>query len=212
MYGGKPLKVEKNVLFTALRQRNAASEKVLQVMESLPREDFIPFGMRIFAYDDSPLPIDNEQTISQPTIIAIMTEALKLKADMTVLEVGTGSGYQAAILSKLAAHIYSVERHAALSEQAAKRFKKLTLNNISLLVGDGSRGWKGHAPFDRIMVTAAADDIPKALKEQLVDGGIMVIPVETGMGGQVLKRLTKTGEKFKEEILDYVSFVPLISD
>jgi protein-L-isoaspartate(D-aspartate) O-methyltransferase len=182
-------------------------------MESIPRELFVEDVFREHAYDDTALPIALGQTISQPTIVGMMTVALEVKPRMRVLEIGTGSGYQAAVLAKLARRVYTVERHKDLLAIAEQRFLQLRLTNIVTKRGDGAKGWKEAAPFERIMVTAAAKDVPAALVDQLAEGGIMVIPVGENVAEQKLLRLTKgeDGKTFIESLMD-VRFVPLVEE
>jgi len=192
-----------------LTSRNIRDPRVLSAMRSVPREQFIPPEHRHLAYADGPLPIGQSQTISQPYIVALMTQLLELQGDERVLEVGTGSGYQAAILSYLAKSVDTIERHAQLARRAEQALSQLGLENISVHVGDGSQGLPEAAPFEAIIVTAAAPDIPQPLLEQLADGGRLVIPVG-GRRGQYLQRLRRQGDAFKSEILEPVAFVPLL--
>ncbi|MEQ1706235.1 MAG: protein-L-isoaspartate(D-aspartate) O-methyltransferase [Rickettsiales bacterium] len=200
-------------LIMNLRRRGIRDANVLSAMESIPRELFVEETFSEHAYEDTALPINCGQTISQPTIVARMTEALMLKPRMKVLEIGTGSGYQAAILAKLARMVYTIERHKDLLAVAEQRFLHLRITNIVTKRGDGSRGWKEAAPFERIIVTAAADDIPSMLVDQLAVGGIMVIPVGENVAQQELLRLTKgeDGKILTETLMD-VRFVPLIAE
>jgi protein-L-isoaspartate(D-aspartate) O-methyltransferase len=192
-----------------LRTGGITDTRVLSAMESIPREEFVPESFRDKAYDDTALPIDSGQTISQPTIVAWMTWALQLTDRMRVLEIGTGSGYQAAVLSLLARMVYTVERHKDLLLVAQERFTRLKLHNIQTQLGDGSKGWKSAAPFDRIIVTAAAHEVPAALLDQLAEGGIMVIPVGSDTE-QMLLRIEKTPEGITQQHLMGVRFVPLV--
>jgi protein-L-isoaspartate(D-aspartate) O-methyltransferase len=164
-------------LITDLRKAGIRDERVLNAINQTPRELFVPEAQCKHAYEDRALPIDLGQTISQPMMVALMTQALQLKGDERVLEIGTGSGYQAAILSRLAAHVYSIERIQQLALRAAQIITQLGLTNISLYVGDGSKGWSDAAPYDRILVTAAAPEVPMHLVDQLVTWGKLVIPV-----------------------------------
>src|SRR5688500_9575605 len=159
-----------------LRPRGIRDERVLRALGRIPRERFIPAELAGDAYADGALPIDCEQTISQPVIVALMTEALQLTGQEKVLEIGTGSGYQTALLAELAAEVFTIERHADLSRQAQERLQTLGYKNIHTRIGDGSLGWPEEAPFDRILVTAAAPDCPPALWDQLAEGGILVGP------------------------------------
>jgi protein-L-isoaspartate(D-aspartate) O-methyltransferase len=193
-----------------LRQRNIRDERVLQAMATVPRHLFVPPKWRAQAYDDGPLPIGEEQTISQPYIVAVMTESLRLKGTETVLEIGTGSGYQAAVLSVLAKKVHSIEIIPELAETARKRLTALGYKNVEVIVGDGNLGWPQGSPYDAIIVTAAAPQIPPALIEQLAEGGRMVLPVEVGEE-QHLLRLQKAEGKIIREDLGPVRFVPLVS-
>jgi len=200
-------------LLMKLRNSGIRDAAVLSAMESIPRELFVEDVFREHAYDDTALPIALGQTISQPTIVAMMTVALEVKPRMRVLEIGTGSGYQAAVLAKLARRVYSIERHKDLLAIAEQRFLQLRLTNIVTKRGDGAKGWKEAAPFERIIVTAAAKEIPAALVDQLAEGGIMVIPVGGNVAEQKLLRLTKgeDGKTFIESLMD-VRFVPLVEE
>jgi protein-L-isoaspartate(D-aspartate) O-methyltransferase len=168
-----------------LRGRDIREERVLDVMGQLPREYFLPEKYAANAYDDNPIPIGVGQTISQPYIVALMTQCLELSGDEEVLEIGTGSGYQTAILAALTAKVYTMERFGELSEQAQAVLGKLDFQNIEFAIGDGSCGWPEKREFDRIIVTAAMPDIPKSLKDQLKEGGLLVAPV----GGQYTQDL-----------------------
>lgn len=187
-----------------------ADERVLDAIRAVPREAFVPPQLRSRAYENAALPIGQGQTISQPLVVARMTELLRLSPGDRVLDVGSGSGYHAAVLAQLAAHVWSIERHRALSEQAAVHLQRAGVENVTLLVGDGSRGLPGEAPFDAINVAAAAwPEIPPALERQLAPGGRLVAPV--GAGGQqlVLAERAPDGE-LTRTTLDPVRFVPLI--
>lgn len=186
------------------------SGRVLQAMRHVPRHLFVPEELLLAAYTDMPLPIGYGQTISQPYIVALMTSLIDPKADDHVLEIGTGSGYQAAILSQLAGKVFSVERIPQLFAQADERLKQLGIDNIELRAGDGHNGWPEHAPYDSIIVTAAAAEIPAALIEQLKPGGKLVIPVRTSESSQSLRLVKKdqVGNIWDESILP-VTFVPL---
>lgn len=192
-----------------LRQRGIHDERVLQAMAAVPRHLFVPPSLRAYAYEDGPLPIGQEQTISQPYIVALMSQSLELSGHETVLEVGTGSGYQAAVLSSLAARVYSIEILPDLAETARERLRALGYTNVTVIVGDGNQGWPAGAPYDAIVVTAAAPRIPPALLEQLADGGRLVLPV-VFHDGQRLLRLRKSGDLVTQEELGRVRFVPLV--
>jgi protein-L-isoaspartate(D-aspartate) O-methyltransferase len=198
-------------LLMELRRQGITDTDVLSAMETTPREFFVPAVFQDRAYDNVALPIDAGQTISQPYVVAYMTAALELKPTNRVLEVGTGTGYQTAILAKLARRIYTVERHASLAEQAQDRLKKLKLFNVDVRVSDGSRGWPGQAPFDRVIVTAAArENPPQELLNQLNIKGLIVIPIDRGVEGQVLVRIRRTAQGFQSTDLLPVKFVPLL--
>jgi len=191
--------------------------EVEEVFRKVPREEFVPEELRPMAYEDRPLPIGEGQTISAPHMVAYMVEAANISRGDKVLEVGTGSGYHAAIMAELVGpegHVYTVERIRSLAEKAAERLARLGYSDrVTVYLGDGSKGLPEHAPFDKIIVTAAAKEIPKELIEQLGEGGIMVIPVEEAPGYQVLYRITKSrGGKLKVEKLLPVMFVPLVID
>lgn len=198
-------------LIMHLRSLGIADTRVLAAMEKVPRERFVPTAMLDQAYEDIALPIGRGQTISQPFVVATMTQALEIGDRDKVLEIGTGSGYQTAILSHLCRRVYSIERHKPLLIHAEKMFDELRLRNITAICGDGMKGWPDQAPFDRIIVTAAAaDNPPSALMDQLKPGGIMVIPVG-GQGNQVLRRYKKEGEDtFAVRDICPVRFVPLL--
>ena len=190
---------------------NGLSPATHEALRQIPRELFVPHALRVSAYENRPLPIGHGQTISQPYIVALMTELLELGPDDTVLEIGTGSGYQAAILAQLVRQVHSIERSPALAEQAEKNLKQLGIGNVAIHLGDGSTGWPEAAPYDGIMVTAAADRLPPALIEQLKPERHLVIPLGQAEWGQELRRITR-GENDANEsrhILP-VSFVPLI--
>jgi protein-L-isoaspartate(D-aspartate) O-methyltransferase len=194
-----------------LAARGLRDEIVLNAIKAVPREEFVPAELVEFAYSDSPLPIAARQTISQPYIVALMTAALELKPGDRVLEVGTGSGYAAAVLAEIAGEVFTVERHKILAETARGRLAQLGYENLSVLHGDGTLGWPEHAPFDAIVVAAGGPEVPATLKQQLAIGGRLVIPVGTDLRSQKLLRVVRTGEtEFREEDLGSVRFVPLI--
>ncbi|MFU0506109.1 protein-L-isoaspartate(D-aspartate) O-methyltransferase [Pseudaminobacter sp. NGMCC 1.201702] len=196
-----------------LARRGIGDRHVLDAMRRVPREAFVESGFEEFAYEDTPLPIGEGQTISQPYIVALMMEAAEVKPGENVLEVGAGSGYAAAALSQIAGRVYAIERHAALGEAATRRFQKLGYRNIDLRVGDGTKGWPEAAPFDAILVSAGGPSAPQALKNQLDVGGRLVIPVGKEAGGQRLLKITReSGTVFTEEDLGGVMFVPLIGE
>jgi protein-L-isoaspartate(D-aspartate) O-methyltransferase len=194
-----------------LARRGIRDQRVLAAMRRVPREVFVGEGLAESAYADSALPIDCEQTISQPVIVAMMTQALQLENHHRVLEIGTGSGYQAAILAELAGAVFSVERHAELSRQADERLRRLGYQNVSLRVGDGTQGWPEEAPFDRIIITAATDQCPPALWEQLVEGGVLVGPFGPAWE-QALYEVHKIGGQPQSKLLTGCRFVPLVAD
>ena len=197
-------------LILGLRRQGVTDPRVLQAMESIDRSVFVHPQFLDQAWEDSALPIDCAQTISQPYIVGLMTQALDVQPRHRVLEIGTGSGYQAAILSKLARFVYSVERYRGLMLEAEARLKKLGCDNVFIRHGDGSKGWPEQAPFDRIMVTAAAPHEPTELIAQLKPGGIMVAPVGKA-GSQYLHRyVAEEGGTFRRESLIEVRFVPLV--
>jgi protein-L-isoaspartate(D-aspartate) O-methyltransferase len=194
----------------ALRSKGVTNTAVMTAMERIDRGDFIRGVFSERAYEDVPLPISCGQTISQPSVVGLMTQALMINPRDKVLEVGTGSGYQAAILSQLARRVYTVDRHRPLIKDASALFKALDLSNIITFTADGSFGLPDHAPFDRIVVTAAAEDPPGPLLAQLKIGGIMVVPVGQSDAVQSLIRVTKTETGFDYEELRLVRFVPLV--
>lgn len=190
--------------------RGIRDRSTLKALRAVPRHLFVPDHLKPYAYRDTPLPIGNGQTISQPYIVAFMTEALELKPTDRVLEIGTGSGYQAAVLARICAEVYSIEILESLGKEAAGRLKRLGYTNIHLRVGDGYRGWPEAAPFDAIIVTAAPPEIPKALLDQLKTGGRMVVPV--GTGEQTLVRIRRTKGGYSRQNLLPVRFVPMVSE
>lgn len=192
-----------------LVRRGIVDEGVLKAMRLTPRHLFVPAELRLSAYQDCPLPIGKSQTISQPYIVALMTQMLHLKGTETVLEVGTGSGYQAAILGQLAKTVHSIERYTSLSESARNVLEKLGIHNVRLHIGDGSLGLTEHAPYDAILVTAGAPSVPPALLEQLSQQGRLVIPVGR-MTGQSLERWWRTADGFEHQAVAPVAFVPLV--
>jgi protein-L-isoaspartate(D-aspartate) O-methyltransferase len=193
-----------------LRRRGIGDPAVLRAMDEVPREHFVESSFVDKAYADQALPIACGQTISQPYVVAFMTEQLGVQASHRVLEVGTGSGYQTAVLSRLAREVISVERYRTLAETARRRLAALGYDNVEVLVGDGLSGLPERAPYDRIMVTAAAETIPGALVGELADGGVMVLPLGPHAGPQQLVKLTKGEQGIKQEDLIGVRFVPLL--
>jgi protein-L-isoaspartate(D-aspartate) O-methyltransferase len=192
-----------------IEARGVKDKKILEAMKKVPRHMFVPWNMRSYAYHDEPLPIGEGQTISQPYIVAYMSEVLRLKGNERILEIGTGSGYQAAILAEVSNEVFTMEIVKSLSLRAEKILEKLEYENIYFKVGDGTYGWKEHAPYDAIMVTAAPDIVPESLREQLKVSGRMIVPV--GSTFQELVLITREKKKFKEKKLLPVRFVPLIS-
>ena len=193
-------------------KRGIEDQRVLDIMESVERHKFVPKKYAESAYKDGPLPIGHGQTISQPFIVAFMTENLKVDSSHKILEIGTGSGYQAAILSRLVNHVYTIEIVDELAKESSSRLKKLGFKNVSVRSGDGYKGWPEEAPFDRIMVTAAPEEVPDMLVEQLAEGGIMVIPVGKQFDIQYLWVITKEiGGSIKKEKILPVRFVPMVT-
>lgn len=191
-----------------LEARGIRDERVLEAMRRIPRHEFVPRDLQHLAYRDGPLPIGNDQTISQPFIVALMTELLGLTGTETILEVGAGSGYQTAILSMLVEQVFSLERDRYLADQAATRLSKLGCENVEIYVGDGSQGLADMAPYDGILVSAAAPAIPGPLRSQLVEGGRLVLPVGN-RHNQMLQRVTRTGDRYHTEQITPVMFVLL---
>jgi protein-L-isoaspartate(D-aspartate) O-methyltransferase len=191
--------------------RGVRSAGVLAAMAKVRREGYVPSYLGEFAYDDTPLPIEEEQTISQPYIVAYMIEALQLEGGERVLEIGTGSGYAAAVLAEIAREVYTIERHAGLARSAERRLLADGYRNVHVRTGDGTRGWSAAAPFDAIVVAAGGPKVPEALREQLAIGGRLVIPVGSHVGQQTLRRVTRTAEhEYQDEELAEVRFVPLV--
>jgi len=202
-------KDERDVMvWSQIAARGVRDRRVLEAMRAVPRHLFIPQSYSAEAYDDYPLPIGSGQTISQPYIVAFMAEALALKGSERVLEIGTGSGYQTAVLSLLAQEIYTVERSAVLLERARATLASLKIDNVEFRLGDGFYGWEEEAPFDAIVLSAAPSDIPNAMLRQLADGGRLVAPVGP-LGAQTLVRTTRRGAHFDTEALFDVAFVPM---
>ncbi|AMN41874.1 protein-L-isoaspartate(D-aspartate) O-methyltransferase [Rhodoplanes sp. Z2-YC6860] len=202
--------VQRMEFMLTLRRRGITDQAVLRAMDEVPREHFVEAQHAGFAYADQAMPIPCGQTISQPFIVAYMTEQLQVRDNHRVLEVGTGSGYQAAVLSRLAREVISIERYRTLADAARTRLKTLDYNNVDVVAGDGFAGEPSRAPYDRIIVTAAAENVPQALTEQLAEDGIMVIPLGPQEGHQELARLTKTKGWLKRDNLIPVRFVPLL--
>ncbi len=195
---------------TQLSPRGINSKTVLEAMGMVPRHLFVPQNVRYLAYEDRPLPIGLNQTISQPYIVAYMTEQINPVKGMKVLEIGTGSGYQAAILAEIGCNVYTIELLEELALRAEKTLKDLNYINVKVLCGDGYKGWPDEAPFDAVIVTAAPEKIPQNLIDQLKDGGVMIIPVGEVNAIQYLKLITKKGNKVSESNLLPVRFVPMV--
>jgi protein-L-isoaspartate(D-aspartate) O-methyltransferase len=210
MWPSKNKNIDRMEFMLTLRRHGITDTAVLRAMDEVPRDMFVSDDTREQAYQDHALPIACGQTISQPYVVAFMTELLELASHHRVLEIGTGSGYQAAVLSRIAVHVVSIERYRTLAEKARKTFDRIGYTNIDVILGDGFEGAPNLAPFDRIIVTAAAETIPDALVDQLADDGIMVLPLGPRTGPQHIVRLRKTGEGIAREDLIAVRFVPLV--
>ena len=211
MTGRPDESVERMEFLLTLRRRGIADQAVLRAMDEVPREYFVDAPQLEYAYADQALPISCGQTISQPYVVAYMSEQLAVRPEHRVLEVGTGSGYQAAVLSRLAREVVTIERYRTLADTARNRLKTLGYDNVEVLVGDGLTGAPARGPFDRIIVTAAAETIPEALTAQLAVGGIMVLPLGPHDGPQKLVKLTATSSGFERQNLIGVRFVPLLA-
>ena len=205
-----PERVGRMEFMLTLRRRGIGDQAVLRAMDEVPREHFVAPGCLEVAYGDHALPIACGQTISQPYVVAYMTEQLAVEPHHRVLEVGTGSGYQAAVLSRLVREVVSIERYRTLAEAARNRLHTLGYDNVDVVVGDGFAGVPDRAPYDRIIVTAAAGEVPEALIEQLAEGGVMLLPLGPHAGTQEIVKLTKTNEGLAREHLIGVRFVPLL--
>ena len=205
-------KARKIRLVMELRRAGIADTRVLSAIERIPREIFVPEPFLDQAYEDVALPIGHGQTLSQPSVVGNMTQALEIGHRMKLLEIGTGSGYQAAILAQLCLRLYTVERHAALLAEAEGRLARLRLRNITSRVGDGSLGWPAQAPFDRIILTAATREVPQELVRQLKLGGIMVLPVGRRHGDQRLLQVRRAEDGITTRDMGPVRFVPLIAE
>jgi protein-L-isoaspartate(D-aspartate) O-methyltransferase len=204
----EPAAARQRMVAEQIRARDVRDARVLEAMMRVPRERFVPEEERAAAYEDHPLPIGHAQTISQPYIVGYMTQALRVEPDHRVLEVGTGCGYQTAVLADLARDVYSVELIPALADSARRTLDALGYVNVHIRVGDGHQGWPEHAPYDRILVAAAAGAVPPALVEQLADTGILVIPI--GVSNQELRVLQKHGDRLELLATLAVRFVPLV--
>lgn len=203
-------RIQQIELIMALRSRGIRSTRVLAAIEKVPRHLFVEPAFAAQAYADHSLPIECGQTISQPFVVAYMTEMLDVGERDKVLEVGTGSGYQGAVLAQLCRRVYTIERYRTLAQEAERRFRELRIANITGIVGDGMKGWKQQAPFDRIIVTAAAEEIPPALLDQLRVGGVMVLPLGPVGGTQHIVRIVRTERDWERKTLLPVRFVPLV--
>ena len=199
-------------LVMELRRSGVTDTRVLSAIERIPRELFVPKTFFDQAYENVALPIGHGQTLSQPVVVARMTQALEIGPRMKLLEIGTGSGYQAAILAQLCLRLYTIERHRPLLAEAELRFRELRLRNITTNFGDGSRGWPAQAPFDRIILTAAAREVPEQLVRQLKIGGMMVLPVGDRHGEQRLQQVTRLQEGVETHDMGPVRFVPLVPE
>lgn len=207
------VRARKQMVDADIAGRDISSHHVLQAMQKVPREEFVDAWLKESAYEDRPLPIAEGQTISQPYIVALMLEAADIKPESRVLEIGAGSGYAAAVMSRIAEQVYTIERHAVLGEAARKCFKKLGYSNIQLRIDDGTKGWPEARPFDAIIVAASGQSAPQALKEQLKIGGRLIIPLGGEFQPQELVRMTRISfDQFEEESLGAVRFVPLLGE
>jgi protein-L-isoaspartate(D-aspartate) O-methyltransferase len=193
-----------------LRANGISDDRVLAVMGELPREEFVPQPAKRFAYEDRALAIGHGQTISQPFVVAAMTQALEPNPDGVALEVGTGSGYQAAVLGRLYRYVVTIEREPALGERAAATLKRLGIANVEVVLGDGREGWPEGAPYDGILIAAAGRSVPPSLAEQLADGGRLIMPIEFGPEDQELRLFWKAGGNLESRLLFPVRFVPLV--
>ncbi len=211
MSESKVRELREKMVESQLEARGVSDSHVLEAFRNVPREKFVPSDLRNLAYVDSPLSIGDDQTISQPYTVAFMTELLELEPENKVLEVGTGSGYQAAILAEIVSEVYTIERLEGLARSAKKTLKDLGYFNVHVRIGDGSKGWLEEAPFDRILVTAAASEVPDPLLDQLAEGGVLVAPVGSAFS-QEMVRLTKSAEGIERESFGKFRFVPLIEE
>jgi protein-L-isoaspartate(D-aspartate) O-methyltransferase len=206
----KKVPINSTKMIELLMSKGIKDTRVLQVMKDVPRSLFVPQILHERAYSDHPLPIGHDQTISQPFIVALMTEELQLKGTEKVLEIGTGSGYQSAILSKLCRSVFSIERIQTLATKARQTLENLGIHNVSIKYANGYFGWKEYGPFDRIIVTAAMTEEPNVFFDQLAEGGVLIAPVEDQDGKQWLCRYIKQNNKWNKTILCACSFVPFV--
>ena len=206
-----PALIEKKLrLLMTLRRAGIGDARVLGAIEKTPREKFVPAAFEDRAYENVALPIGQGQSVSQPYVVALMTEKLEVGQRHNVLEIGTGSGYQTAVLARLGRRVFTVERHRELLRDAERRFGELRLRNIVCRIGDGSKGWAAQAPYDRVIVTAAAPEVPAHLVDDLAPGGILVVPVGGDRRDQALIRICRKDDGFSTEDLGPVRFVPLV--
>lgn len=213
MVNATRMQQDRKTLVRLLKKRGIEDEAVLEAMNTVPREEFVGAHQVRFAYEDIPLPIEEGQTISQPYIVALMTQALQPGASDTMLEIGTGSGYAAAVLSRVVSQVYTIERHASLAQRARERLARLGYDNVEVICGDGSLGWPEQAPYNGIVVTAGAPATPPSLLGQLAVGGRLVIPTGKSSNMQTLMRITRISEQDTQtEELSAVRFVPLVGD
>jgi len=204
--------LRKRMIEEQIKRRGVKDPATLNAMSIVPRHEFVPSLLKANAYEDTPLPIGLGQTISQPYIVALMTQCAELKPEDSVLEIGTGSGYAAAVLSRIVNQVYTVERIDDLVERSKARYKELGYHNIEVKSGDGTRGWPEMGPFDAVIVTAGAPIIPNSLKEQLKPGGRLIIPVGDAFSQQLLRIRKDNDNHFSEETMELVRFVPLIGE
>ena len=207
---GSDERVQRMEFLLSLRRRGISAQAVLRAMDAVPREDFVLPEFSDTAYADRAMPIACGQTISQPYVVGYMTEQLDVRREHRVLEVGTGSGYQAAILSQLAGEVYSVERYRTLADRARETLKRLGYDNVTVVAGDGLNGLPEHAPYDRIIVTAAAETVPQALVDELAEDGILLLPLGEHSGPQRIVKLTRGKDEVTTQELIWVRFVPLL--
>jgi protein-L-isoaspartate(D-aspartate) O-methyltransferase len=213
LMGENPSSLRKEMVDEQLIPRGISDPAILKAMGDVPREEFVPPHLADLAYKDTALPIGEDQTISQPYMVALMTESLDLTPDSHVLEIGTGSGYAAAVLSRVSGQVYTVERHAKLAQAAEERFRRLGYQNIQVHVGDGTLGWRKYAPYDGIVVTAGGPVVPESLLDQLKVGANLIIPIAAEKNSQNLLRIhRKDQDEYQKEDLGAVRFVPLIGE